>query len=216
MRPQRKAGGLRPAPVALRSGPTGSSGTSGSRRTRRRSTAGNSHPFLLSGIALAHNGTFHGKIGKEGDERRVSDTLVFLELLSERWKDRTSRCWRRSSGECFRTRTRGGLFRREPADRGGRRAVRAAPIPQAPRVLHAVRFGDRRRAGRCRASRSTTADGGSSRTANCSISRPGSPHRPPCRRRREPGTQTYLWVGAVTSSGNASRDPLQPRRPSAS
>lgn len=51
--------------------------------------AGNSHPFLASGIALAHNGTFRGKIGEEGDARRVSDTLVFLELLSERWKERT-------------------------------------------------------------------------------------------------------------------------------
>lgn len=51
--------------------------------------AGNSHPFLASGIALAHNGTFRGRIGEEGDARRVSDTLVFLELLSERWKERT-------------------------------------------------------------------------------------------------------------------------------
>jgi len=51
--------------------------------------AENSHPFLLSGIALAHNGTFYGKIGEEGKQRRVSDTLVFLELLSERWKEKT-------------------------------------------------------------------------------------------------------------------------------
>lgn len=51
--------------------------------------AENSHPFLLSGIALAHNGTFRGKIGEEGSRRRVSDTLVFLELLSERLKEQT-------------------------------------------------------------------------------------------------------------------------------
>jgi len=51
--------------------------------------AENSHPFFLSGIALAHNGTFSGKIGGEGKQRRVSDTLVFLELLSERWKEQT-------------------------------------------------------------------------------------------------------------------------------
>ena len=51
--------------------------------------AGNSHPFLASGIALAHNGTFRGRIGDEGDARGVSDTLVFLELLAERWKERT-------------------------------------------------------------------------------------------------------------------------------
>ena len=51
--------------------------------------AENSHPFLLSGIALAHNGTFCGKIGEEGRQRRVSDTRVFLELLSERWKEQT-------------------------------------------------------------------------------------------------------------------------------
>jgi predicted glutamine amidotransferase len=50
---------------------------------------GNSHPFLVSGIALAHNGTFRGKIGEEADARRVSDTLVFLEILSERWEERT-------------------------------------------------------------------------------------------------------------------------------
>jgi len=50
---------------------------------------GNSHPFLTAGVALAHNGTFYGKIGEEGDARRVSDTLVFLERLSGRWKERT-------------------------------------------------------------------------------------------------------------------------------
>ncbi|MBE0569372.1 MAG: class II glutamine amidotransferase [Deltaproteobacteria bacterium] len=51
--------------------------------------AGNSHPFIASGIALAHNGTFHGKIGGDADARKVSDTLVFLELLAERWTERT-------------------------------------------------------------------------------------------------------------------------------
>lgn len=51
--------------------------------------AGNSHPFLASGVALAHNGTFYGKVGAEGDARKVSDTLVFLERLAERWKERT-------------------------------------------------------------------------------------------------------------------------------
>jgi predicted glutamine amidotransferase len=51
--------------------------------------AGNSHPFIASGVALAHNGTFYGKIGAEGDAREVSDTLVFLELLASRWEDRS-------------------------------------------------------------------------------------------------------------------------------
>ena len=51
--------------------------------------AENSHPFAWKGIVLAHNGTFYGKIGEEGDARNVSDTLVFLELLAERWEDRT-------------------------------------------------------------------------------------------------------------------------------
>ncbi|MDH3237934.1 MAG: class II glutamine amidotransferase [Deltaproteobacteria bacterium] len=51
--------------------------------------AGNAHPFLLRGIALAHNGTFRGRIGEEADRRMVSDTLVFLEALAERWKERT-------------------------------------------------------------------------------------------------------------------------------
>lgn len=51
--------------------------------------AANSHPFLSAGIALAHNGTFYGKIGEEGDGRGVSDSLVFLELLAQRWKERT-------------------------------------------------------------------------------------------------------------------------------
>ncbi len=49
----------------------------------------NSHPFLLRGIALAHNGTVKGRIGKEADSRSVSDTLVFLEHLADRWRDRT-------------------------------------------------------------------------------------------------------------------------------
>jgi len=51
--------------------------------------AENSHPFAWKGIALAHNGTFYGRIGEEGDARKVSDTLVFLELLAERWGERT-------------------------------------------------------------------------------------------------------------------------------
>jgi len=52
-------------------------------------TAENSHPFAWKGIALAHNGTFYGTIGSEGDARTVSDTLVFLELLAQRWDART-------------------------------------------------------------------------------------------------------------------------------
>lgn len=51
--------------------------------------AGNSHPFLAAGVALAHNGTFRGTIGEEAKARQVSDTLVFLERLAERWKERT-------------------------------------------------------------------------------------------------------------------------------
>ena len=51
--------------------------------------AENSHPFLMMGVAIAHNGTFYGKIGEEGDSRKVSDTAVFLELLAERWKERS-------------------------------------------------------------------------------------------------------------------------------
>ena len=31
----------------------------------------------------------YGKIGAEGDARKVSDTLVFLELLENRWTERT-------------------------------------------------------------------------------------------------------------------------------
>jgi predicted glutamine amidotransferase len=51
--------------------------------------AANSHPFQALGVTLAHNGTFYGKIGAEGDARKVSDTVVFLELLEDRWVDRT-------------------------------------------------------------------------------------------------------------------------------
>lgn len=53
--------------------------------------AENSHPFLSRGIALAHNGTFRGRIGEEAGARKVSDTLVFLEILSEAWTERTLR-----------------------------------------------------------------------------------------------------------------------------
>ena len=51
--------------------------------------AANSHPFQALGVTLAHNGTFYGKIGAEGDARKVSDTAVFLELLENRWMERT-------------------------------------------------------------------------------------------------------------------------------
>ncbi|MBI5418879.1 MAG: class II glutamine amidotransferase [Deltaproteobacteria bacterium] len=51
--------------------------------------AGNAHPFLAPGLALAHNGTFKGKIGEEADGRNVSDTLVFLERLTDLWRERT-------------------------------------------------------------------------------------------------------------------------------
>ena len=50
--------------------------------------AGNAHPFLARGAALAHNGTFKGKIGEEADRRNVSDTLVFLERLGALWTER--------------------------------------------------------------------------------------------------------------------------------
>jgi predicted glutamine amidotransferase len=50
---------------------------------------GNAHPFLVRGIALAHNGTFRGRIGEEAKRRKVSDTLVFLEHFADCWKDRT-------------------------------------------------------------------------------------------------------------------------------
>ncbi len=51
--------------------------------------AASSHPFQALGVTLAHNGTFYGKIGAEGDARKVSDTVVFLELLEKRWGERT-------------------------------------------------------------------------------------------------------------------------------
>jgi predicted glutamine amidotransferase len=51
--------------------------------------AANSHPFQALGVTLAHNGTFYGKIGAEGDARKVSDSVVFLELLEKRWVERT-------------------------------------------------------------------------------------------------------------------------------
>lgn len=51
--------------------------------------AGNAHPFLVKGVALAHNGTFRGRIGEEAGARKVSDTLVFLEHLGDLWRDGT-------------------------------------------------------------------------------------------------------------------------------
>lgn len=51
--------------------------------------AANSHPFQALGVTLAHNGTFYGSIGAEGDARKVSDTSVFLEHLADRWMERT-------------------------------------------------------------------------------------------------------------------------------
>jgi predicted glutamine amidotransferase len=51
-------------------------------------SASNAHPFLVRGTALAHNGTFHGKIGEEAQRRNVSDTLVFLERLSVLWEEK--------------------------------------------------------------------------------------------------------------------------------
>jgi gamma-glutamyl hercynylcysteine S-oxide hydrolase len=51
--------------------------------------AGNAHPFLVDGLALAHNGTFRGWIGEEAKTRNVSDTLVFAERLAEAWPRRT-------------------------------------------------------------------------------------------------------------------------------
>jgi glutamine amidotransferase len=51
--------------------------------------ASNAHPFLVLGTALAHNGTFRGKIGVEAQRRGVSDTLVFLERLSALWSEKT-------------------------------------------------------------------------------------------------------------------------------
>ncbi|MDA8122809.1 MAG: class II glutamine amidotransferase [Deltaproteobacteria bacterium] len=51
--------------------------------------AANAHPFVAGGIALAHNGTFRGSVGREADARGVSDTLVFLERLAGRWREKT-------------------------------------------------------------------------------------------------------------------------------
>jgi predicted glutamine amidotransferase len=51
--------------------------------------AANSHPFQALGVTLAHNGTFFGKIGEEAGARKISDTVVFLQLLENRWKERT-------------------------------------------------------------------------------------------------------------------------------
>ncbi len=51
--------------------------------------SGNSHPFISGGIILAHNGTFKGRIGREADARKASDTLVFTEILAGAWRDRT-------------------------------------------------------------------------------------------------------------------------------
>lgn len=50
---------------------------------------GNAHPFMARGIALAHNGTFRGRIGEEAKRRKASDTLLFLEYFADCWKDRT-------------------------------------------------------------------------------------------------------------------------------
>lgn len=50
---------------------------------------GSSHPFLSGGIALAHNGTFKGRIGREADARKASDTLVFTEVMAGSWRNRT-------------------------------------------------------------------------------------------------------------------------------
>jgi len=51
--------------------------------------ASNAHPFLVRETALAHNGTFRGKIGEEARSRGVSDTLVFHERLSALWVEKT-------------------------------------------------------------------------------------------------------------------------------
>ncbi len=61
------------------------------RRAANRKTvdSGNAHPFLSGGIAVAHNGTFGGRIGREADSRKASDTLVFTEMLAGVWRDRT-------------------------------------------------------------------------------------------------------------------------------
>lgn len=59
----------------------------------------NAHPFLVLGIALAHNGTFRGKIGEEAQRRGVSDTLVFLERLAALWTEKTLSLLRESLAE---------------------------------------------------------------------------------------------------------------------
>lgn len=51
--------------------------------------AENAHPFLARGVALAHNGTFRGRIGDEARERGISDTAVFLERLAAAWREKT-------------------------------------------------------------------------------------------------------------------------------
>lgn len=51
--------------------------------------SGNSHPFLAGGVAVAHNGTFKGSIGRNADARKASDTLVFAEILAGAWRDRS-------------------------------------------------------------------------------------------------------------------------------
>src|SRR4030065_2605136 len=51
--------------------------------------AAHAPPFLAHGIALAHNGTFRGRFGKEAEGRKVGDTLVFLESLVDRWGETT-------------------------------------------------------------------------------------------------------------------------------
>lgn len=51
--------------------------------------SGNSHPFNAGGVTLAHNGTFRGRIGREADARKASDTVVFTEVLAGSWRERT-------------------------------------------------------------------------------------------------------------------------------
>ena len=62
-------------------------------------SASNAHPFLVLGTALAHNGTFRGKIGDEGQRRGISDTLVFLERLAALWTEKTLSRLRESLAE---------------------------------------------------------------------------------------------------------------------
>lgn len=51
--------------------------------------AENSHPFSVGDLLVAHNGTFRGRFGEEGDRRGISDTLVFAEHLADAWPGRT-------------------------------------------------------------------------------------------------------------------------------